>query len=419
MIMKRNMTSQAIQKNETSIETKPNTGLIAGLTSGLVIFALIALTAGGFIIYRKRKRSKEHIIKKFNISNDTDLNFPSPPTGSLTSLPFPPHKVITIPPVSVTTNSLKGYDPLGVPSMITTTNHQTLLNDEKDNLTPHYHGSALHIPPLITTPTTINTPTFIDENPRLINNDNNSNNTIQRSLTLNFQSRRPSHQQLSTNSNPIPSATSLNRSASVKVTKYDYPSSTAAMTTTAYYDDDDLDHIQIKRAVSVKRNRNNNQLLKPTITTISRSNSVKSQRRSSLNNDPKRKIEEEEEEEEKGEEEKEEEKENREKKEKDDTESLNETINSTAGSDTIQIVTLKPTIARIRSLSRKEKQKQIPEVENEQAEQVEQPDVNKVNEDEKQQQQSLQPHHHHERISMPVSTHSTLADGEITVYWQP
>lgn len=287
--------------------------------------------------------------------------------------------------------------------MITTTNHQTLLNDEKDNLTPHYHGSALHIPPLITTPTTIHTPTFMDENSRLINDDdnsNNNNNTIQRSLTLNFQSRRPSHQQLSSNPNSIPSATTLNRSASVKVTKYDYPSSTAAIATTtaANYDDDDLDHIQIKRAVSVKRNQNNNQLLKPTITTISRSNSVKSQHRSSLNNDPKRKIEEE--------------KVCKEKKEKDDAESLNETTNSTAGSDTIQIVTVKPTIARIRSLSRKENHKQIPEVENEQA------DDGKDNEEDKQQQQLLHSRHH-ERISMPVSTHSTLADGEITVYWQP
>ncbi|CAO3637890.1 unnamed protein product [Cunninghamella blakesleeana] len=455
MIVKRNVTSQVIQKNNNNMETKSNTGLIAGLTSGLVVVALIILTAAGFVIYRKRKRSKETIIKTFNLPNhqddyinnnnnssnsNNDSIFPSPPSSSIHSKPLPP-KNVTIPPQSLTTDSFKKHDPLGVPSMILTNNHSLLIN-EKEDLTPHYYGSALHIPPLITTPTTIYTSTphsIISPFNDFDNNNNqdstlNKKNTIQRSLTLNFQSRRPSHQQLSsTTSNHPPSSSSLNRSASVKVTKYDYPITRTATSSSisSNFDDDDLDHIQIKRAFSVKRsqndinnnisnnNNNSNQLLKPTIKTISRSNSVKSQHRQSLLNNNNSKNEQ---------------KLNNEKKmEKeivmenhsdinnndDDDDDENEIkdndsiIKNTAGSDAIQVISVKPTIARIRSLSRKNRQQKIPE-ENEGIEENEE-----INDDNDRQKPRKQLHDQSERISMPVSTHSTLADGEITVYWQP
>lgn len=52
-----------------------NTGLIAGLTTGLVIAAVVALTAG-LLIYRKRKRAQMGVERKSPISVET------PPSSS-------------------------------------------------------------------------------------------------------------------------------------------------------------------------------------------------------------------------------------------------------------------------------------------------------------------------------------------------
>lgn len=189
--------------------------------------------------------------------------------------------------------------------------------------------------------------------------------SIQRSLTL---SSKPHLLP------PSATNTMINRSSSVKVTKYDY-------NPPPQLDDDDLDHVQIRRAISVKRRNAAATHRGPP----SRSTSLRSQaRRSRLldegsstlpppstlsttdiehnsNNE-------------------------------DDDDDDDDEDDTTTGA--IQVICAKPTIARIRSVSRANSSgRRKPTVDNPRT--------------------SMR--------SMPDSTHSSsvAADGEITVYWQP
>ncbi|KAI8082983.1 uncharacterized protein BX664DRAFT_339557 [Halteromyces radiatus] len=326
-----------ITKNNNNDNDGPNAGLIAGLTTGLVVAALVALTAGLFI-YRKRKRARMNISKK-----TLDSVEDPPPSNPMVSVSPPSPLTILVPPQQT---------------------HQQQDQHHYETLPP------LYIPPLSTTPAVNNSiglPTT----------------TIQRSLTLASRPHRKSPTAISSNS-------PLNRSASVKITKYDHYPLTL--------DDDDLDHVQIRRAISVKRQNANTSsttvpfLVQPVATTVSRSNSVRSTNNRGL--DDKESI------------------------TAITTTSINKTTSidsttennnklndgsmqettttttSSAGSGAIQVVCAKPTIARIRSISRKGTKGKKSTIEQEDK--------------------------HEERTSIPGSTHSsTLADGEITVYWQP
>jgi hypothetical protein len=170
---------------------------------------------------------------------------------------------------------------------------------------------------------------------------------------------------------PPATGTTINRSSSVKVTKYDY-------NPPPQLDDDDLDHVQIRRAISVKRRNAATTHRGP----LSRSTSLRSQATRSrlldegsstlpppstlstidVQND-----------------------------DDDDDDDDDDEDNATTGA--IQVVCAKPTIARIRSVSRANSSgRRKPTI-------VDNPRTS--------------------MRSMPDSTHSVAADGEITVYWQP
>ncbi|KAI8338479.1 hypothetical protein BC941DRAFT_512613 [Chlamydoabsidia padenii] len=317
----RDIKSDSIDNKTGDNDSGTNTGLIAGLTTGLLVAAIIALTAG-LLIYRKRKRAQMGVEKK--------------PTA-VETLPATSSDMILTDPSSTTSPPLSSV--MISPPMAS---HQYPHTDEE----ARYIGSPLFIPSLSG-----------------LNQANDTTRTIQRSLTL---SSKPSPS-ITINSTPI------NRSSSVKVTKYDhYPPP---------LDDDDLDHVQIRRAISVKR-RNAAMAQRGLVT---RSTSLRSHATHSrliedgsilpINNE-----------------------------EDDDDDDSDDAETTTAGSGAIQVVCAKPTIARIRSISRKDR-KQPPATTQKTMAQV----------DDHQEQNGRM-----SMRSMPDSTHSsTLADGEITVYWQP
>ncbi|CAO3598926.1 unnamed protein product [Absidia cylindrospora] len=404
----------------------PNTGLIAGLTTGLVCAALIALTAG-LLIYRKRKRAQMTDIKR----KPASLESPPPPHTEII-MTAPTSSNIKVPsapePISAPT-TLTPPAPALTPAPIATS---TPDHYQEESL---YIGSPLFIPPLSATTSTINK-----------SNANGTNAaSIQRSLTL---SSRPQYDPSKTlarnnigtikNSNL---SSPLNRSSSVKVTKYDY--------NPPILDDDDLDHVQVRRAISVKRRNaaaHSTYLAHQIPTTphvsVSRSTSLRSQTaKSHLFDDGSNSVKtlpttttaasvnvdqledgsgnnrnnENNNEDDNGDDDDDD--------DEDDGDSLDETTSTSAKSGAIQVVCAKPTIARIRSISRKDSTgKKTTKIVEDHDQQPPTSSQHATTDDSS--SSHLTPHQLNplERMSMrsmPDSTHSsTLADGEITVYWQ-
>ncbi|KAI7878646.1 hypothetical protein K492DRAFT_179617 [Lichtheimia hyalospora FSU 10163] len=174
-------------------------GLIAGLTTGLVVGAIIIVSVAGFVFYKRRKHRRE----KAQQHHQPPLEFkslgPPPPVVVLPSTavqdPFLPPSPTTTPPT---------YSQPTTPSPAQPTLHV------EPPQSPVFMGTSLQIPRLTTPPSTT---------------------TIRQSLNL-LPSCTP--------------ATSINRSSSVKVTKYDYRNHDL--------EDEFDDTVQIRRAVSVKKN---------------------------------------------------------------------------------------------------------------------------------------------------------------------
>ncbi|KAI9316414.1 hypothetical protein BX666DRAFT_1950340 [Dichotomocladium elegans] len=213
----------AAQSSQGNGHGSSRVGLIAGLTTGLAVGAAIVVTVIGLVYFRKRRRQQiqkqkqgHHEIEKQDM--DTSYFQPSPvgapppavtlpmtigndaflPAWSSSSSPPPPCCLTQHPP-----------QPSPIPFTL-----QTLPES------PAFMGtSALHIPRLQTPPSTATTP---------------SSTTIRRSLSL-----LPS---------VAPPLSSLSRSSSVKVTKYDYQT------------DEDGTVVEgesapvLRRAVSVRKN---------------------------------------------------------------------------------------------------------------------------------------------------------------------
>ncbi|ORZ18574.1 hypothetical protein BCR42DRAFT_449745 [Absidia repens] len=398
----------------------PNTGLIAGLTTGLVCAALIALTAG-LLIYRKRKRAQM-----------ADINRKP---ASLESPPAPHSEIIMAAPASSNIKVPPAPEPATLPPPAPAPVLAPVATSTPDHYQENslYIGSPLFIPPLSATTSTIN--------------KSNANETkaasIQRSLTL---SSRPQYDPSKTLARSNISATKnsnlsspLNRSSSVKVTKYDY--------NPPILDDDDLDHVQIRRAISVKRRNaaaHSTYLAQATpLVSVSRSTSLRSQTAKShlfddgSNSDktlpttttPTTSVNVDKLEDGNGnncnnEDNNENKNDDDDDAEDDDGDSLDETTTSASTkSGAVQVVCAKPTIARIRSISRKDSTgKKTTKVVEDHSQQPIKTSQHVTPDDSS--SSHLTPHQPKplERMSMrsmPDSTHSsTLADGEITVYWQ-
>ncbi|KAI8065519.1 hypothetical protein BC940DRAFT_304306 [Gongronella butleri] len=185
------------------------TGLIVGLTVGLVA-GLGLLAALGFWLFRRRQRAA-------NGPGSGDDDREKTTMTSIDSVPPTPPPKDPVPAM------------LPAPLLHQIPEEATTTIQRQDQVTTKYFESALHIPPLM------------DKTP----------SSIQRSLTL--SGNRPStatatSTRMGTQGARLASYTpQLQRSASVKVSKYDN------LNLDQY--DDDLDHVRIRRAVSINRAR--------------------------------------------------------------------------------------------------------------------------------------------------------------------
>lgn len=73
------------------------TALIAGLTTGLVVLALIAVTVAGFVYYKRRKLKQNSIQEPFA---STNMSSSIAPTTNESIIPIPP--MIYLPPTTTT-----------------------------------------------------------------------------------------------------------------------------------------------------------------------------------------------------------------------------------------------------------------------------------------------------------------------------
>lgn len=190
---------------DDSAASNKRTALIAGLTTGLVVFALIIATVAGFVYYRRRKLRQE----EDDFMRNEEYNIKPPPMAYL-----PP-----------TSNDLKPIN--------THTSWNQVVNYD-DPQSPFIIGAqSLQIPHLndMTTTTTVTTP----------DPSNNNNSIIRRSLNI--------------QSTTVPMIDSigggLGRASSVKVTKFDKRSLIPSNS------EDDLSDITVlRRAISVRKNDN-------------------------------------------------------------------------------------------------------------------------------------------------------------------
>ncbi|CDH52196.1 predicted protein [Lichtheimia corymbifera JMRC:FSU:9682] len=205
--------SKASDSNNDGGGGNSRVGLIAGLTTGLVVGAIIIVSVAGFVFYRRRKqrRQKEQQQQQQYPYQPQQLELkslgPPPPVVVLPSTavqdPFLPHP-------SPTTTAIQPPQPTSPP--LSSPTHQPTLHVDPPQ-SPVFMGTSLQIPRLTTPPSTT---------------------TIRQSLNL-----LPS-------SAITPASACINRSSSVKVTKYDYRNNDL--------EDEFDDTVQIRRAVSVKKN---------------------------------------------------------------------------------------------------------------------------------------------------------------------
>ncbi|KAI8388404.1 uncharacterized protein BYT42DRAFT_559956 [Radiomyces spectabilis] len=206
------------QQRASASESKPKTALMAGLITGLVGMALVSATIVGFVFIKRRKRAKHHKIKHADASPRFD-------PASL------------MPPVSAV------FSPKTSPAPVTPTSHDPWLKESNPTVTSI--GDPFAPTPLFLCASSLHIPRFDASSPT-----QPANAVIRRSLNI-----LPSPPARPTSQDAF-----LNRSSSVKVTKYDNlhtyaPPSGTSREPLILEDSDDEDKVQIRRAVSVRKNQ--------------------------------------------------------------------------------------------------------------------------------------------------------------------
>ncbi|KAI9025921.1 hypothetical protein CLU79DRAFT_743736 [Phycomyces nitens] len=207
--------SQIIPRSPDPPENTPRVGLIAGLTTGLVAVALIAVTVAGLVFYRRRQQQKKSTNDR-EVCDDDLYSFrpelsPVPPMSTFAHTQLP--ATLTLQPDSHLDYGYGHVCASPSPSLLIGT-------------------SPLQIPHL-------ETPTPVFASP-----PKPTSAVIRRSLNI-----LPTH---------TPDSSLINRSSSVKVSKYDnirpYPRP-VGFSDNPFEDLDDESKVQIKRAVSVRKTR--------------------------------------------------------------------------------------------------------------------------------------------------------------------
>ncbi|ORY97790.1 hypothetical protein BCR43DRAFT_490364 [Syncephalastrum racemosum] len=301
-------------------------GLIAGLATGLSVAALIGFSVAGLVYYRRRRRQRPDAM-------DAD-----PKRSSRFTLPVVQQQLPPAPP------------PAAALWPLLPERKQQHSSPPSTNITPPVFVDSLQIPSLAVSPSSPSPSSTTT--PRSM-----SNTTIRRSLNLAPQ--RPSL--YSSTTNTIAGPTPLNRSSSVRVTKYDHPS--GQLDTLA---DDDLNQpVQLRRAVSVNRRQKSD---------LSRNASVRSMPSSQSRMDE------------------------------------SDSVSGISEGSSVPILYAKPTLVRISTVSRKDASGVTRKA-----------SVRRVIND---QPSPPAPSHppppsSSTRHSVAESSHSSIGDGEITVIWDP
>ncbi|KAL0089385.1 hypothetical protein J3Q64DRAFT_1728382 [Phycomyces blakesleeanus] len=224
--------SQIIPRSPDSPESTPRVGLIAGLTTGLVAVALIAVTVAGLVFYRRRRQQQQQQQGQKS-SNDREVC-----DDDLYS--FRP-ELSPVPPM------LPFNSHTQVPPQV------NLQNDNHQNYA-YGHSCGSPSPSLLIGTSPLQIPHLETPTPVFASPPKPTSAVIRRSLNI-----LPTH--------TLDNST-INRSSSVKISKYDnisaYPRP-ITFSDNPFEDLDDESKVQIKRAVSVRKNRD-----------VSRSSSIRS-----------------------------------------------------------------------------------------------------------------------------------------------
>ncbi|KAI9274328.1 hypothetical protein BDA99DRAFT_497170 [Phascolomyces articulosus] len=219
--------NEVISSTSGDENSNNKTGLIAGLTTGLVAGAVIVVAIAG-LVYFKRKRRTQQQKDQYNNTTQRQLEERVP---TINNKPLgPPPAAAVLPATTMLPTDTTFWPKEAAPP---------------SPQSPVFMGNTLQIPRLTTTPST----------PPPTSTNITSPNTIRQSLSLLPSTAATSISASSSSIRPPPPM--ISRSSSVKLTKYDHQRTTTKDSNTSINSNDDLDddedQVQVRRAVSVNK----------------------------------------------------------------------------------------------------------------------------------------------------------------------